>query len=173
MGDYIFLRSQHPRARDLQRDAKGLEGQPLTRDHCHGGVLAAFPRELLKNGSRAISVGTEDVNRERAELETAFPRCVIIHPEQLVYVRRSVALANGKRQTPYQNLVIRKNFAFCHLLRKGWGRSRSQVHQKACDAGGSQDGLRPYVSAQEVAAETEHHGSGLQRVPCRNVHDVW
>jgi hypothetical protein len=61
-----------------------LEGQPLTRAHCHGGVFAAFPRELMKNGSRAISVGTEDVNRERAELETAFPRRVIIHPEQLV-----------------------------------------------------------------------------------------
>jgi hypothetical protein len=53
-------------------------------------VLAAFPREVLKNGSRAISVGTEDVNRERAELETAFPRFVIMHPEQLVYVRLSV-----------------------------------------------------------------------------------
>jgi hypothetical protein len=37
-------------------------------------MLAAFPRELLKHGSRAISVGTDDVNRERAELETAFPR---------------------------------------------------------------------------------------------------
>jgi hypothetical protein len=45
-------------------------------------VLAAFPREQLKNGGRIISVDTEDVNRERAELETAFPRCVIIHPEQ-------------------------------------------------------------------------------------------
>jgi hypothetical protein len=53
-------------------------------------VLAAFPCELLKNGSRAMSVSTEGVNRERAELETAFPRCVIIHPEQLVYVRLSV-----------------------------------------------------------------------------------
>jgi hypothetical protein len=44
----------------------------------------------LKNGSRAISVGTEDVNRERVELETAFPRFVIIHPEQIVHVRLSV-----------------------------------------------------------------------------------
>jgi hypothetical protein len=42
------------------------------------------------NGSRASSVGTEDFNRESAELETEFPRCVIIHPEQLVYVRLSV-----------------------------------------------------------------------------------
>jgi hypothetical protein len=74
----------------LQRDAEGLEGQPLTRAHCHGGVLGAFSHELLKNGSRAISVGTEDVHRERVELETAFPRCVIIHPEQLMYVRLSV-----------------------------------------------------------------------------------
>jgi hypothetical protein len=52
--------------------------------------FAAFPRELFNNGSRANSVGTEDVNRERAELETAFPRLVIIHPEQHVYVRLSV-----------------------------------------------------------------------------------
>jgi hypothetical protein len=80
----------NPRVRGLQRDAEGLEGQPLTRSHCHGGVLAAFSRELLKNGSRAISVGTEAVYRERAELETAFPRCIIIHPEQLIYVRLSV-----------------------------------------------------------------------------------
>jgi hypothetical protein len=74
----------------LQRDNEGQEGQPFTRAHCHGGVLAVFPRELLKNGSRTISVDTEDVNRERAELETAFQRCVIIHPEQIVYVRLSV-----------------------------------------------------------------------------------
>jgi hypothetical protein len=73
----------------LKRVADGFEGQALTRAR-PGGVLAAFPRELLKNGSRAISVGTDDVIRERAELETAFPRCVIIHPEQLVYVRLSV-----------------------------------------------------------------------------------
>jgi hypothetical protein len=44
----------------------------------------------VKNGSRGISIGTEDVNRDRPELETAFPRCDIIHPEQLVYVRISV-----------------------------------------------------------------------------------
>jgi hypothetical protein len=56
-------------------------------------VLAAFPRELLTNGSRAISVGTEDINRERAELETALPRCVIIHAEQFVYFR--LALEKG------------------------------------------------------------------------------
>jgi hypothetical protein len=37
------------------RDAEGLESQPLTRAYSHGGVLAAFPRELLKNGSRASS----------------------------------------------------------------------------------------------------------------------
>jgi hypothetical protein len=89
-GDKSFPRSQHPCVRGLQRDAEGLERQLLTRAHCHGGVLAAFPRELLKNGSRAISVGTKDVNRERAELETAFPRFVIIHPEQLVYILLSV-----------------------------------------------------------------------------------
>jgi hypothetical protein len=58
-GDRSFPRSQHPRKRGLQRDAEGLEGQPLTRAHCHGGVPAAFPRKLLTNGSRAISVGTE------------------------------------------------------------------------------------------------------------------
>jgi hypothetical protein len=52
-------------------------------------VLFAFPRELLTNGSRAVSVGSEDVNRKRAELETAFSTCVIIHLEQLVYVRLS------------------------------------------------------------------------------------
>jgi hypothetical protein len=74
----------------LLRNAEGLEGQPLPRAHCHGGVHSAFLLEMLKNGSRAFLVGTEYVNRERAELETAFPRCVIIHPEQLVYVRLSV-----------------------------------------------------------------------------------
>jgi hypothetical protein len=42
------------------------------------------------NGSRASYVGTEDFNRKSAELETEFPRCVIVHPEQLVYVRLSV-----------------------------------------------------------------------------------
>jgi hypothetical protein len=35
--------------------------------------FAAFTRKLLKNGSRANSVGTVDLNRERAKLETAFP----------------------------------------------------------------------------------------------------
>jgi hypothetical protein len=58
----------------------------LTRARCHGGVLASFPRKLLKNVSRGHSIGTEEVKRERAELETAFPRCVIIHPEQLLHV---------------------------------------------------------------------------------------
>jgi hypothetical protein len=53
-------------------------------------VLAAIPSELLKNGRCASSVGTEDVSRERSEPETAFPRCVIIHPEQLLCVRLSV-----------------------------------------------------------------------------------
>jgi hypothetical protein len=83
-------RSQHPRVHGLQRDPEGLEGQPLTRAHCHGGVLAEFPREMLKNGSRESSVVTEGVNRERAELDTPFPRGVIIHPEKLLYVRLSV-----------------------------------------------------------------------------------
>jgi hypothetical protein len=31
-----------------------------------------FLRELLTNGTRASSIGTEGVNRERAELEIAF-----------------------------------------------------------------------------------------------------
>jgi hypothetical protein len=35
-------------------------------------------RELLKDGSRDNSVGIEDVNLERTDLETAFPRCVIL-----------------------------------------------------------------------------------------------
>jgi hypothetical protein len=48
-----------------------------------------------------------------------------------------------------------------------------QDHQEACDAGGSYHWLRPYVSAQEVAAETEHQGSGAQREPDRNMHAVW
>jgi hypothetical protein len=54
----------------MLRDTRGLEDQPLTRTHFHGGVLAGFPCELLKNGSRA------DVNRETAEMEIAFPPCV-------------------------------------------------------------------------------------------------
>jgi hypothetical protein len=29
-----FPRSQDPRIRGLQRDAEGLEGEPLTRSHC-------------------------------------------------------------------------------------------------------------------------------------------
>jgi hypothetical protein len=33
------------------------------------------------------SVGIQEVNRERAEMETAFPGCVIIRPEQHLYVR--------------------------------------------------------------------------------------
>jgi hypothetical protein len=78
------------RGHGLQRDTEGLDCQPLARAHCHGGGLAVFPRELLKNVSRASSVGTEDVNRESAELETSFPRCVVIHPEILLYARPSV-----------------------------------------------------------------------------------
>jgi hypothetical protein len=57
----------------MQRDAEGLEGQPLTRAYCHGGVLAAFPRELLKNGSRAISVGT--TIRKESRLPCLAPPC--------------------------------------------------------------------------------------------------
>jgi hypothetical protein len=49
-------------------------------------LLLAPTVKLLKKGSRARSVGTEDVNRERKELETAIPQCVIIHPEQRLYV---------------------------------------------------------------------------------------
>jgi hypothetical protein len=51
-----FQQSQNPRVSGLQRDAEGLEGQPLTCALCHGAVLAAFPRELLKNGSRVSSI---------------------------------------------------------------------------------------------------------------------
>jgi hypothetical protein len=65
----------------MQRHAEGLEGQALTRAHFHGGLIAAFSRELLKNSSRASSIGTEYVNHERVELETAFPRCAITYPE--------------------------------------------------------------------------------------------
>jgi hypothetical protein len=57
-------------------------------------VLAAVPRERLMNGSRTNSLSVEDENRERAELETAFPRCVIIHFEQFLYVRLSVETAD-------------------------------------------------------------------------------
>jgi hypothetical protein len=32
---------------------------------------------------------------------------------------------------------------------------------------------RPYVSAQEMVAETEHQDSGAQREPRCNVHAVW
>jgi hypothetical protein len=46
-----------------------------------------FPRELSKGGSRTNSGGTDDVNRERVELETAFSRCVIIHPKQVLPLR--------------------------------------------------------------------------------------
>jgi hypothetical protein len=46
----------------------------------HGAVLAAFPRELLKNGRRASSVGTEDVDRARAELDAALLRHVVSFP---------------------------------------------------------------------------------------------
>jgi hypothetical protein len=56
---------------------------------------------------------------------------------------------------------------------RGHVQDHSQHHQQACYAVGSQDGLRPHVSAQEVAAETEHQGSGPQREPSRNVHAVW
>jgi hypothetical protein len=55
-----------------------------------GGAIAAFPCELLKNGSRTNAVDTVDVNRERSELEAPFPRLVIFHPEQLLYGRLSV-----------------------------------------------------------------------------------
>jgi hypothetical protein len=44
-----------------------------------------------------------------------------------------------------------------------------QDHQEACDAGGSQDWLRPHVSAHEVAAETGYQGSGAQREPVHGV----
>jgi hypothetical protein len=47
-------------------------------------------RASCSSGIRANSVGTEDVNRERAELETAFPWFVIIHPERLLSVRLSI-----------------------------------------------------------------------------------
>jgi hypothetical protein len=53
-------------------------------------MLATFAGELSKHGSRAGSVGTEDINREWAELETEFPRSAIMHPEQLMYIRVSV-----------------------------------------------------------------------------------
>jgi hypothetical protein len=55
----------------------------------------------------------------------------------------------------------------------GHVQDHSQHHQEACDGGGSQDGLRPHVSAQEVIAETERQGSGAQREPGRNGHAVW
>jgi hypothetical protein len=53
-----------------------------------------FPRQLVKNGSCASSVGTEDVNPERAALETTFPRGFVVHPVQLLYVRLSVEKAD-------------------------------------------------------------------------------
>jgi hypothetical protein len=51
----------------------------LTRTRCYGAVLAAFPRELLY-GRRTSSVGTEDVDRARAELDAAFLQRVISPP---------------------------------------------------------------------------------------------
>jgi hypothetical protein len=53
-------------------------------------MLAEFPRVMLENGSHESSVVNEAVNREWAELDTAFPRGVIIHPEKHLYVRFSV-----------------------------------------------------------------------------------
>jgi hypothetical protein len=50
--------------RGLLRDAEGRDGPPTIMEVC---VLAAFSRELLKNSSHANSVGTEDINRERAD----------------------------------------------------------------------------------------------------------
>jgi hypothetical protein len=50
-------------------------------------MLAAFPRELLKKVTRANSVGTEEVNLERSQLQIALPRCVIIDLERPLYVR--------------------------------------------------------------------------------------
>jgi hypothetical protein len=73
----------------LERDAEGLKSRRFTRAHCRAGVIAAFPCKLLKNGSRASSVGTEDV-QQRAEKKSAFPRCVISQPEQLLNARLSV-----------------------------------------------------------------------------------
>jgi hypothetical protein len=56
---------------------------------------------------------------------------------------------------------------------RGHVQDHSQDHQEGCKAGGSQDGLRLCVSANEVTAETEHQGLGPQREPCRNMHAVW
>jgi hypothetical protein len=88
---------RHPRVPGLQRDTEVLEDQPLTRAHRHGAVLAAFPRKRMKNGSRAKPVATEDINRERATLEPAFSRWVLLHPEQLFCVRLSVVKADVLR----------------------------------------------------------------------------
>jgi hypothetical protein len=45
-------------------------------------VLAAFPRELFKNGSRAKSVGPEEVNSESTDLKNVFPHCANM-PQQV------------------------------------------------------------------------------------------
>jgi hypothetical protein len=58
-------------------------------------VLDAFPRDFLKIDSRANSVGTEDVNRERMELETAFPGSVIIHHELNIDESSAACVANA------------------------------------------------------------------------------
>jgi hypothetical protein len=50
--------------RGLLRDAEGRDGPPTVMGVC---VLAAFSRELLTNASHANSVGTKDINRERAD----------------------------------------------------------------------------------------------------------
>jgi hypothetical protein len=88
-------------------------------------VLAAFPRELL-NGGRAKSVGTDDIKRDRAELEIAFPRFVIIHLEQPLYVHFSDRKA-------------------------GWlAALRESGRVSGRPLGGEQSGLRSRVSVKQV-----------------------
>jgi hypothetical protein len=53
------------------------------------------PCEPLTKGSRATSVDSDEVYRKRAQLETAFPKSVIIHPKHLLYIRLSIQKGEG------------------------------------------------------------------------------
>jgi hypothetical protein len=71
-------RSQHPRVRGLQRDIEDWKANRLRAPTVVQVCSLRFRASCLKNGSRAKSVGIEDVNRERPELEAAFPQFVIV-----------------------------------------------------------------------------------------------
>jgi hypothetical protein len=103
---------------------------------------------------------------------------VLFKPENNPQILPASCLANAAIVAAKCGEKCRRADAFFRSLvlearSGGMSKTTAKIIKKHAMLAGHRMGFGPYVSAQKVAAETEHRGLGAQREPGRNLPAIW